>query len=326
MFLNSSKSLFLSFMAVGVIISVSCNSWILVWAGMEVFLISFVPFFCSFGFVSSECSMSYFLVQSLSSSLFIFSLVFLLMDFDFDFYMNSFLCLSLLLKLGCAPFHSWVFGVVPGMSYDSLLIFFTFSSLPPFFLLSLISYNLYIFVFLGLVVGSVGGLNHSSFSKIIGFSSVFNMGFLIYLIKVGSLWLIYFFLYFLMVFFLVVFLNFYRFDYMNMLFLVGLSFLCKLSFWFLFLSMGGMPPMLGFFVKLISIEYSILNKDYFISFFMVIFSLVVMFYYLRCSFISLFIYSFVLKWNFSKSLSYLNFFSFLSFFLFPLLFLFSGLF
>uniref|UniRef100_A0AB38ZHC5 NADH-ubiquinone oxidoreductase chain 2 n=1 Tax=Ledropsis sp. 1 XYW-2023a TaxID=3078463 RepID=A0AB38ZHC5_9HEMI len=316
MLLNSSKVLFLSFMTVGVMISVSCNGWVMIWAGMELFLVSFIPFFCNFSVVSSECSMSYFLVQGLSSSLLIFSLVFF--SVNTNGLISSFFCFSLLLKLGCAPFHNWVMGVITGMDYDSLLLFLTFSKLPPFFMLSYISYNLSIFVFFCLVVGSVGGLNHSSLKKILGFSSVFNMGFVVYLLEVGSLWLVYFFIYFLMVSFLVLFLILYNFIYVNSLFLVGLSFFSKLSFWFIFLSMGGMPPMVGFLIKLVCIEFSILNNDYLISMFMVIFSLVVMFYYIRCSFVSLFCYSFIIKWNVYVFYVLLNFFSFLSLLMFPL--------
>uniref|UniRef100_A0AAU7N3A9 NADH-ubiquinone oxidoreductase chain 2 n=1 Tax=Petalocephala arcuata TaxID=3078504 RepID=A0AAU7N3A9_9HEMI len=323
MFLNSSKLLFLSFMTVGVIISFSCNSWIMIWFGMELFLMSFIPYFCFHSFVSSECSMSYFLIQGLSSSLFVFCILFILLN-DL-FVLKSFVCFSLLLKLGCAPFHNWVMSVVSGMSYDSLFIFFSFSSLPPFFLLSYILYDFSFFVLLSLFFGSVGGLNHSSLKKLLGFSSVFNMGFLIYLINLSSLWIFYFFCYSLMVFFLVYFFHFYNLIYLNHFFVCGMNLFCKISFWILFLSLGGIPPMFGFFVKLVVIELSIFLMDYFVSFFFVIFSLIVMFYYIRCSFVSLVLFSFVLKWSFFFINYWLSLFCFFSLFVFPFCFILSGL-
>nr|ATD86015.1 NADH dehydrogenase subunit 2 [Petalocephala ochracea] len=323
MLLNSSKLLFLMFMTVGVMVSLSCNSWIMVWSGMELFLMSFIPYFCSHSFVSSECSMKYFLVQGLSSSLFIFCLfIFMLSNV---FFLKSFLCFSLLLSLGCAPFHNWVLSVVSGMGYDSLLIFFSFSSLPPFFLLMYISYDLIFFVFLSLFFGSVGGLNHSSLKKLLGFSSVFNMGFLIYLINFNSLWIFYFFCYSLMVFFLVFFFYFYNLIYLNQFFVSGMNLFCKVSFWILFLSLGGIPPMFGFFVKLVVIELSIFLMDYFVSFFFVISSLVVMFYYIRCSFVCLVLFSFVLSWSFFVVNYWLTFFCFFSLFFFPFCFVLKSL-
>nr|YP_009946908.1 NADH dehydrogenase subunit 2 [Tituria sagittata]QOH91217.1 NADH dehydrogenase subunit 2 [Tituria sagittata] len=323
MFFNSSKFLFLSFMTVGVIISVSCNSWIMVWSGMELFLISFIPFFCNYSFVSSECSMKYFLVQGMSSSLFSFCVIYMLL-YD-SYFLKSFLCFSLLLKLGCAPFHNWVFGVVSGMNYDSLFIFFTFSSFPPLFLLSYISYNLNIFVLFSLVFGSVGGLNHSSFSKLMGFSSVFNLGFLIYLLGLSSLWLFYFLCYSFMVFFVFCFFYSYGLNYLNQFFVGGLNLFSSISFWILFLSLGGIPPMFGFFVSLIVIEFSVFNNDYFVSFFLVVFSLIVMFYYIRCSLVSLVLCSFLIKWNSFFVFRWLNLFSFFSLFFFPFCFLLSGM-
>uniref|UniRef100_A0AAU6PBY7 NADH-ubiquinone oxidoreductase chain 2 n=1 Tax=Destinoides conspicuus TaxID=3137869 RepID=A0AAU6PBY7_9HEMI len=324
MLLNSSKFFFLSFMIVGIMISLSCNSWIMIWSGMELFLLSFIPFFCNYSFVSSESSMSYFLVQSLSSSLFVFCMIYMLM-YDF-FLMKSFLVFSLLLKLGCAPIHSWIMGVVTGMDYYSLYIFFSFAKLPPFFLLSYISYNFSFFVMMSLFFGSVGGLNHSSMKKLLGFSSVFNMGFLLYLVGLSSLWIVYFLFYCLMLFFLIIFLGLYSFLYLNQLFLMGVGILSKVSFWVLFLSLGGIPPLMGFFVKLIAIELSILNCDYLISSFFIFSSLVVIFYYVRCSMVSMIMGSMIIKWNFSVFYFWLNLYSFMSFFFFPFYFLVSGLF
>nr|UEE83299.1 NADH dehydrogenase subunit 2 [Petalocephala gongshanensis] len=319
MLMNSSKLLFLSFMTVGVMISVSCNSWIMVWSGMELLLLSFVPYFCSYSFVSSECGMKYFLIQGMSSSLFVFCILFMFLN-DLNF-LKFFMCVSLLIKLGCAPFHNWVFSVVSGMNYDSLFIFFTFSKLPPLFLLSYICYNLNLFVLMSLIFGSVGGLNNTSLKKLMGFSSVFNLGFLIYLLNSSSLWFIYLFCYSLMVLFVFYFFNFYSLNYLNQLFVIGFSFFCKISFWIVFLSLGGIPPFFGFFIKLIALEFSVLNSDYLISFFMVMFSLIVMFFYIRCSFISLILSSLMIKWSFMNFSLGSSLFGLLSIFLFPILFM-----
>uniref|UniRef100_A0AAU6PCJ7 NADH-ubiquinone oxidoreductase chain 2 n=1 Tax=Dusuna sp. TaxID=3133678 RepID=A0AAU6PCJ7_9HEMI len=315
MFLNSSKFLFLVFMTVGVIISLTCNSWIMIWSGMELFLLSFIPYFCNFSFVSSESSMKYFLVQGMSSSLFIFNVFFLLLENYYFF--SFFLCFSLLLKLGCAPLHSWVVGVVSGMSYDSLFIFFCFSKLPPFFLLSYLCMGFNFFVLMSLVFGSVGGLGYSSMKKLMGFSSIFNLGFLIYLINVGSLWSFYFLVYTFMIFFIFMFLLNYELNYLNQFYSGTMSLSSKISFWILFLSLGGMPPMIGFFIKLISIEYSILNNDYFITSFMIFFSLVVMFFYIRISYVSMIFFSFLVKWHVLINLVQLNLLCLLSLFVFP---------
>nr|QZZ18284.1 NADH dehydrogenase subunit 2 [Empoasca serrata] len=295
MFKNLNFFFFLFFMFLGVSFSISSNNWILIWCGLELILICFIPLILNSNFISSECCLKYFIIQSMSSSLLILSIMLMLMNMDFKF--EYIFNVSLMIKMGVVPFHTWVLNIVDGLKFNMLFLMVTLLKLPPLYILSYISFYLNPFIIFSLLLGSLLGLNQNSFRSILGYSSIFNMGFILSCLLFNYIWLFYLFFYSVILFSLIYWLNLFNINYMNQFILNMYNPFINFVLLTSLLSMGGLPPFLGFMIKLIVLEFTLYLNFYLISFLMIISSLMVMYYYIRATFLSIMISSFLPMFN-----------------------------
>lgn len=111
-----------------------------------------------------------------------------------------------------------------------------------------------------------------------------------------NIWLIYFLIYSLinllicMIFFI---LNIF---YINQIFFSNIKLIIKLTIIFNLLSLGGLPPFLGFFPKWIIINYLIINKFFILTFIFIIIRLIILFFYIRITYSSFILNYIKLKW------------------------------
>nr|QWY23080.1 NADH dehydrogenase subunit 2 [Koreocerus koreanus]QXP43449.1 NADH dehydrogenase subunit 2 [Koreocerus koreanus] len=303
MFINSTVILFYSNMLLGVVLSLSSNNWMMLWIGLEISLMSFIPLMVSNLMISSECAMKYFITQSMSSSIFILGVIFMLMGVNMNY--ELIINVSMIMKMGIAPFHTWVLSIINGLSYTALFNLFTTMKIVPMMVIMKMNLSLNLIIILTLIVGSTFGLSQNSIRKMLAYSSIFNMGFMIYSTSNMSLWLMYFLIYTVSLLMLILILHLNNINYLNQLLINKIELKMKLSIWILMLSMGGMPPMMGFMSKLIVIESSIQFNDWIISMVMIITSLLTMFFYNRLCFIVMSISSLMTKWKMT-SMSWLT--------------------
>ena len=105
----------------GILISISSRSWLYIWMGLEVNLLSFIPLIvCGSNDIESEGAIKYFLIQALGSCIVLFS-YFSFMNFvNYNLYMFDFgsyiLIFGLILKMGIFPFHHWLPQVMGSVS------------------------------------------------------------------------------------------------------------------------------------------------------------------------------------------------------------------
>nr|YP_010583090.1 NADH dehydrogenase subunit 2 [Hiratettix distanti]UGN61536.1 NADH dehydrogenase subunit 2 [Hiratettix distanti] len=283
---NSSTMLFILTMITGVIMSLSSNNWIMIWCGLEISLISFIPMMVSKSPISSESTMKYFIVQSISSSMLMLSLLIMIMkgDYNYDYMMMT----SLLIKMGVSPFHNWVLTVLEGLQPIMVMFMLTINKIVPMMMISYLSTSIILIVGVTIITGSVMGLNQSSLNKLIGYSSIFNMGFLIVIAKYNMMWVCYITIYSIMLIMLLMLMKTNKF--MNQM-IFSEMILPKLYFWITLLSMGGMPPLMGFSIKYMVMMHLIELKMTTMVVFMTIMSLLVMFFYLRMTFLSTMIFA-----------------------------------
>nr|QKW88768.1 NADH dehydrogenase subunit 2 [Rhytidodus viridiflavus] len=299
MTMNSTMILLYSNMLLGVMLSLSSNNWMMIWVGLEISLMSFIPMMISKLMISSECAMKYFIVQSMSSSIFILGVIFMLMGVNMNYEMI--IILSMIMKMGVAPFHSWILSIIEGLDYWMMFNMFTTMKIVPMMIIMNMTMNLNFVIIFTLLVGSVLGLNQNSVRKMLTYSSIFNMGFMMYSIKNLSLWLLYFSLYSINLLMLIMVLNTNNINYFNQLIINKFELKLKLSLWILMLSSGGMPPMMGFLGKLIIIELSINSNDWLITLVMIMTSLLTMFYYNRMCYTTMSMSSLISKWKITSS-------------------------
>nr|ATD85989.1 NADH dehydrogenase subunit 2 [Sophonia linealis] len=292
--LNLTMILFLVLMIVGVIITLSSNNFMMMWVGLELSLMSFIPVMSMNGFYSSESCIKYFLIQSISSCMFILGLLFMFMNNDLS---NFLVVFSLMLKVGLAPFHLWLLSLVEGLNYFMLFILLTLMKISPLFIMSYLNFNYSFFILISLIVGSFNGLNQNSLRKLISLSSIFNMGFVISVIFFNNIWPSFMFIYTIILFTVLMSLNLLKINYLNQMMINLFGLKMKLILWLSMLSLGGLPPLLGFLNKIIVFEMLFLMESFFMLTVMILTSLLVMFFYTRICIIFMMFFSLTMKWK-----------------------------
>ena len=309
-------------------ITISSNSWLGAWIGLEINLLSFIPLINEGkkNLISSERRLKYFLIQAFASSILLFSIIILLILFNLNFINKSFNILlilsTLILKRGAAPFHFWFPGVIEGLNWINNLILITWQKIAPLILISYnLNYTFFIFsIIISILIGALGGLNQTSLRKLIAFSSINHLGWiLIAIINNEILWIIYFIFYSFLSFSIIFIFNFFKLFHLNQI--LNFSILNSIIKFFLFLnllSLGGLPPFLGFLPKWLIIQNLLLINQYFLLIISICFSLITLFFYLRISFSMLILNynknSWIIKNFYNKKNFFFLFLNFISIF------------
>nr|QKY63819.1 NADH dehydrogenase subunit 2 [Triatoma longipennis] len=309
--LNSSMILFLTTMVLGTSIVISSETWLGMWMGLEMNLISFIPIlYKSKNMSSSESCMIYFLIQSLSSMLMLMSVLLnssiVISPIMGEEFINMALLLSMMIKLGVPPFHFWFPEILEKMSWTNCTILMTWQKIAPLCVMSHIVKNpiLPIIIALTVIVGAIGGLNQTSLRKILGYSSINHMGWMIACMKFNNeFWLNYLVIYSTIVLMMTILFNSYSSFFINQIVNSSPSFMEKTLIIILFLSLGGLPPFIGFLPKWLVIQSMISSNSITIMFIMIMSSLITLFYYLRLISSTLLIFSTSIKWNMNLKMS-----------------------
>nr|WDE75922.1 NADH dehydrogenase subunit 2 [Parnassius cephalus]WDV10718.1 NADH dehydrogenase subunit 2 [Parnassius cephalus] len=321
--LNSNKMFFYFILFFSTLISISANSWLGCWIGLEINLLSFIPLISnSKNLLSSEAALKYFLTQSIASINFLFSILLkmiLLKNFEINNLFSILINSSMLMKLGSAPFHFWFPNIIEGLSWFNCFILMTWQKISPMILLSYyMNNNFLVFIMIfNVIVGTMGGINQTSLRKLMSFSSINNLGWMLAaLMMTENLWIFYLMMYSFLISIMCFFFNMLNIYYINQLFIMNMKFSLKMSLLINFLSLGGLPPFLGFFPKWIIINFLIMNKLFIISFIFIMMSLIMLFFYIRIMYSSIMFNYLKMKWfkNFMKNylLMMMNIFSMIS--------------
>nr|UPX88265.1 NADH dehydrogenase subunit 2 [Eurycercus lamellatus] len=301
--LNPALILFFTSILISIFIVISSPSLFFVWLGLELNTLSFIPLIMSnkVPFSSGEASVKYFLTQTLASVIFIFSCIIMLVVDNFNL-SSMFLCCALFIKLGAAPFHSWFPSVSSLLSWDVFYILLTIQKINPLLVMTLFfsfsSFSM-IVIFLSLFIGSLMGVIQVSARLLLTYSSINQVGWLLITIYVYPSFLSWFFLLYmilLLTIILVLFMT--NIQHINQMSSLPLN--SSVQFYLIssLLSMGGMPPFLGFFGKWVVLSSTVMGCFYLLSLVMILTSLFVLFFYLR-----MMISSFLLssnKWGYTE--------------------------
>nr|QNE85388.1 NADH dehydrogenase subunit 2 [Platypalpus agilis] len=309
MFNNSSKILFLMIVIMGSLISISANSWLGTWMGLEINLLAFIPMMNNTSnLLSTEASLKYFLTQAMASAILLFCIILSMLKFNFFFSMNSSLYLNimlgstLLLKSGAAPFHFWFPEVMEGLTWMNALMLMTWQKIAPLMILSYVSMKnfFFLFIILSTIIGSIGGLNQTSVKKIMAFSSINHLGWMLTaMLASDSLWLTYFYFYSFLSLSLILFFYLFQINHINQMFsMFFTSKMLKFSLFLNFLSLGGLPPFLGFLPKWLVINFLVMKNQLFLMTVMVMFALVTLFFYLRMCYTTFMLNFNKTNWNY----------------------------
>jgi len=287
--------MFISTIILGTIISISSYSWIGIWIGLEVNLLSIIPLIVKINSYSTEASIKYFITQALASTFILLAIILLSLNESVIFYNKTYFIIinsALLTKIGAAPFHFWFPEVIEGLRWTNSFIILTWQKIAPIILLI---YNftlntfIVIIVILRILVRGVIGLNQISLRKILTFSSINHIGWIIPAIFLSLyIWLVYFLIYSLITLNLIILFYYLNSFYLRQITLnLNSNFLLKLFFIMNLFSLGGLPPFLGFYPKWLVINSLINENFYILTFLIILLTLITLFYYIRLSYHSL---------------------------------------
>nr|YP_010988765.1 NADH dehydrogenase subunit 2 [Paranaspides williamsi]WOR81135.1 NADH dehydrogenase subunit 2 [Paranaspides williamsi] len=288
MFLNSANTLFLLSSFLGIFLAVSSSSWLTAWIGLELNLLSFVPLISSKkDQYSSESALKYFLIQALASSTLIMAAI---MSFISPFYSSVFITCSLFLKAGIAPFHFWFPTVMQGIPWLQTALLMTTQKVAPFALLScalstnsIFSNKMFLIaIVFSALIGAVGGFNQTLLRKLLAYSSISHMSWMLTaMIMSDYLWIVYFSFYSVISLSIISLFHFSQaFHVSNLIFKMNFSSLDKMIVLFSFLSLGGLPPFTGFVPKWILMQEMINQNMIIVAVVLLVSTLFTLYYYI----------------------------------------------
>nr|YP_010527064.1 NADH dehydrogenase subunit 2 [Gastropacha populifolia]UXR12401.1 NADH dehydrogenase subunit 2 [Gastropacha populifolia] len=320
---NSNKMFFLFILIFSTLISITSNSWFGCWIGLEINMLSFIPLISnSNNLLMSEASLKYFLTQSIASINFLFSILIkmtMLKNFDFNNFLSIMINSSLLMKMGSTPFHFWFPNIIEGLSWFNSFMLMSWQKITPMILVSYYMNNnfLFIIVIFNVIIGAIGGLNQTSLRKLMTYSSINNLGWMISAMMISeNIWFFYFIIYSFLISIMLFMFYMLNMFFINQLFIINLNSLIKINLFINFLSLGGLPPFIGFLPKWIIINFLINNKMFLLSFIFILMSLIMLFFYIRIIYSSLMFNYMKMKWFKifikNKFFYFINLLSFLS--------------
>nr|AVE15550.1 NADH dehydrogenase subunit 2 [Odontomantis sp. JZ-2017] len=304
---NSTKILFLMMLISGVLISLCANSWMGAWMGLEINLLSLIPLLSSNkNMFTTEASLKYFLIQAIASSCLLF-LILLKTNMNEMFYLmlneelNNLIMLPLLMKIGCAPFHWWLPSVIEGLPWINCFIILSIQKIAPLMLISYMLNNstmIQSIIMFSAFVGAIGGLNQISLRKILSFSSINHVGWMLATMIMGTnLWIMYFAIYTINVISIIFMSLLMNLSYISQTFnAFNSKKIIKFTLFISMMSLGGLPPLLGFFPKWIAIHFMAQNLMIFTSTILIMSSLLTLYYYMRIMYTTLMITNSEIVW------------------------------
>lgn len=245
-----------------------------------------------------------------------------------------FIFFGLFFKLGIAPFHFWIPGIYENAPTLITLIFLIlpkfifFCLFIKFFYFIFYSFNNIIMLLFGSCIilsfffGSLGAINQFKIKKFMAYSAITNSGFILLgfytfsfegLVNSFIYLIIYLILTFTLLYFFISFSpyrnansslhNLTFFNYKSFLFInPWILFFLTLNLF----SMGGIPPLSGFFSKFLLFNTLFDNNHFFLLLISLFFSLIIIFYYIRIIKILIFTkYDFSII-NFYNKIKYTN--------------------
>nr|AMX74183.1 NADH dehydrogenase subunit 2 [Ornithodoros zumpti] len=294
-----SQFIYMWMIILSVIMAMSTSSMFALWIIMEINMLAFIPIINTKNLPSTNSIILYFIVQSLASSFFILSMTFSKSFSLFD--PNILFIIPMMIKLGAAPFHSWFPQMSEGLTYFSLFLLTSVQKVIPLFIISLNSSpTMILFIFLSSVAGTLGGFNQFSVKKILSFSSISHLSWMLSLLINNSfIWIAYLVIYSIIMAFITQFFSCLNMHYFSQSF-TNISKSNAIFILILMLSLGGMPPFIGFFMKWMSLKIILLNMKI-IPLILISSSLLNMFFYTRLLYPIFLKASSWNKWTFFKS-------------------------
>lgn len=186
----------LSSLGLGTTLTFASSHWILAWIGLEINTLAIIPLIAQHHHPRAvEATTKYFLIQAAAAAIILFTSTtnaWITGQWDINSIPNSItstaIILALAFKIGLAPIHFWLPEVLQGLDLLTGLILSTWQKLAPLALLIQTTQTAdpLLLTLLGLIsslIGGWSGLNQTQLRKILAYSSIAHIGWIIIVIQ-----------------------------------------------------------------------------------------------------------------------------------------------
>nr|YP_009092142.1 NADH dehydrogenase subunit 2 [Tamias sibiricus]AHA48105.1 NADH dehydrogenase subunit 2 [Tamias sibiricus] len=291
----TSSTIYLTLIS-GTLITLFSSHWLMIWVGLEMSMLAIIPILINKANPrSTEAASKYFLVQATASMILMMGSIINFMNMGQWTLMNPFnqvssimFTIALSMKMGLAPFHMWVPEVTQGIPLMSGLILLTWQKIAPISIMLQISPSInptliMMMALLSIILGGWGGLNQTQLRKIMAYSSIAHMGWMMMIITFNpTLTMFNLIIYILLTFNMFILL--YHDKNTTTLSLSNLwnksPILTSMTL-IVLMSLGGLPPLTGFTPKWMIIKELVSNNNIILSTLMAMIALLNLFFYMR---------------------------------------------
>nr|YP_009447799.1 NADH dehydrogenase subunit 2 [Tor tambra]AIM52450.1 NADH dehydrogenase subunit 2 [Tor tambra]UBN06816.1 NADH dehydrogenase subunit 2 [Tor tambra]UBN06829.1 NADH dehydrogenase subunit 2 [Tor tambra] len=189
-------AILLSSLGLGTTLTFASSHWLLAWMGLEINTLAITPLMAQHHHPRAvEATTKYFLTQATAAAMILFASTtnawmtgeWNINDLSSPIASTMFMT-ALALKIGLAPMHFWMPEVLQGLDLLTGLILSTWQKLAPLALIIQTAQNvnpslLTMLGILSALVGGWGGLNQTQLRKILAYSSIAHMGWMIIIIQ-----------------------------------------------------------------------------------------------------------------------------------------------
>ena len=267
----------------------------MLWVTLELNMLRFLPIMSSEGGLALENTIKYFLVQRWASIVFLIGFFFSIIFWNTIIY----ICLiGILLKLGASPLHGWFVSIIKTCSLWVLVLLSRVQKIIPLLIMSNFFIRLYIFIFFSIrtffivIISLPGSIN---LNKILALSSMSNLIWFLVCTQLNiKLLTIFISIYILLL--VGVLLMYNKNIYRLFIQINRIVFIDKIMIIFVFISLGGLPPLLGFLGKLLVLKNILVYINIVFLFSLIYTSLIVLYHYLSRIFF-LITYTPILKYS-----------------------------
>nr|AID52436.1 NADH dehydrogenase subunit 2 [Rhynchocypris lagowskii] len=186
----------LSSLGLGTTLTFASSHWLLAWMGLEINTLAIVPLMAQHHHPRAvEATTKYFLVQATAAAMILFASTtnaWITGQWDINGIdspiATTMVMAALALKIGLAPMHLWMPEVLQGLDLLTGLVLSTWQKLAPLALIiqaaqAIDPFTLTAFGLASALVGGWGGLNQTQLRKILAYSSIAHMGWMIIVLQ-----------------------------------------------------------------------------------------------------------------------------------------------
>nr|BBG21483.1 NADH dehydrogenase subunit 2 [Oncorhynchus masou masou] len=189
-------TILISSLGLGTVLTFASSHWLLAWMGLEINTLAIIPIMAQQHHPRAiEATTKYFLTQATAAAMILFASTtnaWLMGEWEIHQLSHPLATttamLALALKLGLAPVHFWLPEVLQGLELTTGLILSTWQKLAPFALMIQVapSIDSSLLIAIGLMstlVGGWGGLNQTQLRKILAYSSIAHLGWMVLILQ-----------------------------------------------------------------------------------------------------------------------------------------------